>query len=551
MPLIKRLLISLTAIAAVCALAASSALASTGQVSIVQDNNAINANPMAALTKMKALGFSQVKYVIYWNEDVPNPTSTRAPANVASASTYDNYFGLLDEIDTDAQKVGIKLGFMVTGGAPRWAEGSSGCNSGQIAQSFTCRPSDADFGDFVAALGARYNGANGHPAVRWWSIWNEPNYIPNLSPQATSSDPYEGATLYRGLLDAGWSNLKKTGHTANTDTILFGEVAPRGISGGNAEGGGAPFSGQGSKPVSFLAALYCETVSGKRFSGRTASENNCGTAGSFKTANPALFGASGVADHPYSQGVAPSGKTGDCRAKADNKVANIFCPASASHPADPLWTDLGSISNLENGLARDLKTYGSTRKYAIWSTEYGYWMTPPSTSQNSCHSATQADCAVSQAHAAAYLNQAEYISYENPRIASFDQYQLYDPSIGPWFDGLLTRAGAVKPVFDAYELPLFLPTTSVRAPSNLTVWGGVRPAAYDAAHVKGLKPMVKIQFKAKSGGYKTVKTLAVNLKSPGGYFDTKVRFTASGSVRLLYTAGKSTLASRVQAITVG
>jgi hypothetical protein len=454
---------------------------------------------------------------------------------VASASTYDPYFGQLDQIDQDAQKVGIKLGFMVTSPAPRWAEGTSGCNSGQINSAFTCRPSDADFKDFIKALGARYNGSvSGIPAVRWWSIWNEPNYIPNLSPQKSGSNLYEGATLYRGLLDAGYAGLAASGHTPSRDTILFGEVAPRGIV-------GTSFDAFGSKPVAFIAALYCESTTGKRFTGATASENGCGSnAAAFKKANPALFNASGFADHPYSQGAEPTTPTSDCH--------GTFCDSTAAK-SDPLWTNLSQISNLENGLAKDLKTYGSTKKYSIWNTEYGYWTSPPG--HNACHSASATECDLSQSKAAYYLNWSEYLSYKNSRIVSFDQYQLYDPSSGEWTDGLLTRAGAAKPAFDAYELPLFLPTTSVKKASNLTVWGGDRPAAYDAAHTKGLVPRVAIQFKAKSGGYKTLKTVKINLKNNGGYFTSAVKFNASGTVRLAYTVGGSTLYSRTQAITVG
>lgn len=543
MPLTKRLLTAAAAVTAVCALAAPSALASTSQVSIIQDNNAILANPVGALTKMKAMGFSMVKFAVYWNEYVPSATSTRAPAGAGTSSTYYPYFGELDKIDQAAAKVGIKLGFMVTAPAPRWASGNP---------QGTSKPSTTYFGDFMSALGVHFNGtASGVPAVRWWSIWNEPNYIPNLSPQLVGSTTYEGADLYRGLLASAWKGLTSTGHSAGKDTILFGEVAPRGISGGNS-GFGAAYSPQGSKPVAFLAALYCETTDGRRFSGQLAAANGCGSSSArFKSDNPALFDASGVGDHPYSQGVPPSGRTGDCRAKSNGALKNIFCPASSSHPADPLWTDLGSISDLENGLAKDLKAYGSTKKYSIWSTEYGYWTSPPSASANTCHSASQADCAVSQAKAAEYLNQAEYISYENPRIASFDQYQLYDPTIGVWRDGLLTHGGVAKATFAAYELPLWLPTTSVRRASSLTVWGGVRPAADNASTVKGSKPAVAIQFKAKTGGWKTVQKLTINLKSPGGYFSTKVRFTSSGSVRLSYTIGSTSLTSRVQAVTVG
>ncbi len=540
MPLTKRLLIALSTVAAVCALAAPSASASTSQVTIVQDNNAINAHPLTALTKMKQMGVTMVKYVVYWNDYVPSPTSTKAPAGVGDASTYLTHFDDLVVVDQAAAKAGIKIGFMVTGPAPRWASGNA---------TGTEKPSDADFKAFVSALGTFFNGSvAGVPAVRWWSVWNEPNYG-NLSPQLSGST-YEGPDLYRGLLDAAWSGLTSTGHTTSTDTILFGELAPRGISGGNTPGPAE--NSQGYKPVAFLAALYCETTSGKRFTGKLASENGCGSnAAAFKKANPALFDASGVADHPYSQGIAPDDKTGDCKLKLPRKkVQNLFCDASKTHPADPLWTDLASISNLENGLAKDLRAYGSSKKYPIWSTEYGYWTAPPGTT--ACSASVTSDCDLSQSTAAYYLNWAEYISYKNSRIVSFDQYQLYDPASGAWTDGLLTKAGQAKATFDAYELPLFLPTTTAKKAGNLTVWGGARPALYDAEVIpSGAKPTVAIEFKAKTGGWKTLKTVSINLKSPGGYFSVPVKFTASGSVRLQYTFGSTSLASRTQTITVG
>ena len=543
MPLTKRLLIPLAAALAVFAMAAPSAFASTTQVSIVQDNNNLLANPPQFLQRLKSMGVTEVKFAVYWNQYVPSAKSTKAPAGfkASSASAYSAaMFKSLDTIDVDAAKDGITLGLMVTTPAPRWAEGTAGCSSSSVSAG-TCDVNVADYENFIKALGSRYNGTFSSsvgklPKVKWWSFINEPNYIPNLAPQF-SGTTYSGADKYRQLLNAAWVGLRATGHAGNT--FLFGELAPRGIS------GTAPANGAGVKPVAFLSALYCETTAGKRLTGKLASENDCSSSGAaFKKANPALFDATGVSDHPYGQGISPTTKTGDCTLPGQGKT---FCIASGSRKADPLWTDLASISDLENGLAKDLKAYGSSKKYPIWSTEYGYWTSPPG--KNACHSATEDNCDLSQTKAAEYLNQAEYVSYKNPRIASFDQYQLFDPTIPPWTDGLLTTAGAAKPAFAAWELPFFMPTTSVKKASNLTVWGDARPCGYYKL-TYGIAPKVLIQIQPHgTGAWQTLKT--VSISNARGYFSTTANFATSGNVRLIYAVSPNIVfASRTQAITV-
>lgn len=526
MPLRKTLPVTLALVAAVCALAVPKALANPHLVTIMQDNNAINAHPLAALAKMRSMGVTMVKYAVYWKYVSPDPNATRAPAGATNPAIYYPEFGQLDQIDQDAAKVGIKLGFMVTAPAPRWASGNV---------QGTLRPSDAAFRTFMAALGARYSGrVPGLPAVRWWSIWNEPNYIPNLAPQTVGST-YVAADLYRGLLGAAWSGLEATGHRPGPDTILFGEVAPRGIAG--------PRSGNGAgiKPVQFIASLYCETTAGRRLTGRVAASNGCGAnPTAFRRANPALFDASGFADHPYAQGTAPDVPTYDCL-----HHGWTFCENPRTKKGDPLWTDLGELAHLTTILDRSQHTYGSGRKLPIWNTEYGYWTAPPG--HNPCRGAAPSNCDLSLSTAALYLNWAEYISYMNPRLMSIAQYQLYDPISGGWTDGLLTNSGAPRLTYDAYEMPLFMPTTSVAHPANLKIWGGVRPAAFNAGAYH-IAPVVEIQFKGTKGGYRTVRTLRVS--GPAGYFSTFVHFTGSGSVRLAYRTGRTTLFSRAQAISV-
>ena len=91
---------------------------------------------------------------------------------------------------------------------------------GQVAPH--CKPDPVRFGQFVRALGKRY------PTVKMWSIWNEPNLRPWLSPQyeVAGSQAWSGRRdlpLARASAIAG---LRGTGHRA--DQILLGETAPLG-----------------------------------------------------------------------------------------------------------------------------------------------------------------------------------------------------------------------------------------------------------------------------------------------------------------------------------
>ena len=120
------------------------------------------------------------------------------------------------------------------------------------------------------------------------------------------------------------------------------------------------------------------------------------------------------------------------------------------------------------------RAYGSPRRLPIYDTEYGY-ITHPS----------NAGAYVSPSKAAYYLNWAEYLSWKQPRVASTMQYLLYDPPLYPFVpgdggftSGLLFANGTPKPGYDAYRLPLYLPSVSARRGRALEVWGCVRPARY-------------------------------------------------------------------------
>lgn len=525
MPSLKRLIPALwiAALAAIAALiVVPVAAASTTQESIMEDDVQLHDNMAGTLATMRALGVTRVKLGVYWDSIAPAAGSFHKPKNFDAtdpAAYPATNWTFYDDVIREAQADGLQVGLMLTGPGPLWATGpgmpkTSNCPCGQW------KPSPADFQAFVHAVGERYDGSytprgasSPLPRVSWWSIWNEPNYGPNLAPQATDHDTIEvGAVEYRGLLDAAWDGLTSTGHRPASDTILIGETAPRGLNHpiGN-------FSGD--KPLRFLRALYCVNASYRPLRGLQATERDCPTSAAgtstFRARNPALFGASGYAVHPYEQGVAPNIPTYAC--------GPLVCWNAKTRKSDPDYTDFPEIPRLEKVLDRLNTLYGSHTRFPIWNTEYGYFTYPPDTDRGSLPAAT----------VAYYINWAEYLSYIQPRIRSYDQYLLVDPPVPHFATGLELNDGTPTATYHAFQIPLYMPVTASRAGVKLTVWGGARPAPY-ALSDTGLNQEVQIQFQPGSHGrFGTLQTVAVS--NPLGYFEVKQAFGASGSVRLEWT----------------
>jgi hypothetical protein len=165
---------------------------------------------------------------------------------------------------------------------------------------------------------------------------------------------------------------------------------------------------------------------------------------------------------------------------------------------------------------------------AAFNTEYGYRTRPNDT----------ASFFTTPNNAAAYINEAEYLSWKNPRIATYDQYELYDEG---WFPlGLFfaprsaSCPGTVacpKPSFYSYRLPVWLPATSTPHGRAIEVWGHARPA-YFARLDTGQPQKALIQWApGSSGQFQTVGAVQTDAL---GYLDTQVNFPASGQVRLAW-----------------
>ncbi|MGA2925455.1 MAG: hypothetical protein ABSG43_05575 [Solirubrobacteraceae bacterium] len=518
------------------------ALASTNQIAIIEDDPHMLSDPVDTLAVLRKLGARVVRVNLTWSSVAPNPRSTQRPSfNAADPGAYPaSGWAAFDNIDIAAKKAGIQVDFIISGGAPRWAE-----NWSQIAPpkpnppgplynpTFAWFPSASQYGLFARAVGTRYNGKyvpNGSttplPRVSFWTIFNEPNFGEDLGPQAIDGSTVPTAPgMYRQLVDAGWSALQATGHSTKTDTILIGELAARGLSATKPRSqilGGLPGAYSQTKPLLFIQMLYCVNSSYQELRGRAASLVGCPTtaAGSraFRRSNPGLFQASGFGAHPYPLAEGQS-----------------LPPTTDGPHGDPDYTAFSQLPNLWHALDRLNAMYGSGTHFKIYNDEYGYITEPP-------HPPDSIGRFVSPATAAYYINWAEYLSYKWPRVVSYMQYPVWDagPNPGPYQGfsaGLMTAAGAPKPAFYSYRLPLFLPVTSTRSGRALEVWGGVRPA-YFASLDTSTAQFVQVQFQAHSRGSFTALGAPLKITNRQGYFDVHVKFPTSGTVRLAWAYPK-------------
>ncbi|HET9126178.1 MAG TPA: hypothetical protein VFN65_14975, partial [Solirubrobacteraceae bacterium] len=353
-----------------------------------------------------------------------------------------------------------------------------------------------------------------------YSLWNEPNFGQNLGPQnvhatARSAGLPVAPMYYRNLLRTGWSALRQT---ARGSTILIGELAGTGkgpLHATRALPYGLPGQVSISNPVQFIQELYC--VRGLALA--VARSVGCplgGARGSFVRKNPALFDASGFSVHPYASHWTPTAR-------------------ASTIPADDIVFPV--IGRLSSVLGQVTSAWNHRRNYNIWSTEYGYVTSPPQIDRGGARYPSPQQAAI-------YLNESEYLSYRNPRIASYAQYLLNDPQnllskgVGLFSSGLLTFDGAPKPAFNAYRMPVWMPAQAVGRGQSALIWGGARPARGAFAATHSAQHVLIEQFSR--GAWRTL--ARVTAAAGTGYFTTRVRFAVSGGLRLAYTYPSTELA---------
>ena len=511
---------TLAVLATVALTTPAPASASTNQVTILQDTSFVN-SPLTALPQARALGARVVRVTISWYRMAPDPGSTRKPNfDASNPNAYsESGWAAYDALVRLARQQGLTVALQITGGAPRWAEGKDAPAVYRRTPDDGWRPNATLYGQFVHAVAERYDGryrpsgsTAALPAVRFWSFWNEPNFGTDLGPQTTHGSTVPVApTLYRSLLNSAWTAIHETGHSH--DTLLIGELDPL----GNAlrvvgHPGPLPGATRVTAPLSFIRALYCVDPDGHRLTGASAARYSCPSTAAasrkFRAQNPALFTATGFGIHPYSFEQAPN--------TSPSKVNNNY-------------TTFPVLSRLTEALDRGTKAYGSGKRFQIYNDEFGYITRPPSGAGFP-----------SQATASTWLNETEYLSYKNRRVASYDQYLINDPlptrfNPTPGFNtGLYTASGQPKATLSAFRLPVWLPAPTIKAGARTEVWGGARPAIFAQTGSRTLE--IQMQ-KGGRGDWTTIQT--VRASKTTGYFDIHPKLPYSGNLRLTYTYPQS------------
>jgi hypothetical protein len=526
--------LKLAGVAALAALAAGlgmltlapSAVASHEQVSILEEDTQLFADPAQTIAELRHLGVEMIRVPVRWSWIAPDPKSFYKPnfdATDPNAYPAANW-APIDAAVLDANAAGIKVLLNPTAFAPLWAQGPDATSKrydGKYTPNYAWEPNAAEFGQFVQAVGARYSGTfvpagqtTPLPKVSDWEIYDEPNFGEDLAPQAIDgSSVMDSPKMYRSLVDKAWSALRSTGHSG--DTIILGSLLADGYQSPPTKKWpqGLPGTYGDMMPLVFVRELYCLNSHDRRYLGQAAQERGCPTTNagyaSFKSEHPALFQATGFSDHPY-----------DLPAEL---------PPTKAASSSPNWAEFSQIPHMASVLDQIQRLYGSNKRFQIWNTEFGYITCPPNCTWHW----------VSPATAAYYINWAEYLSWRNPRLMDTMQYLLYDPDPthqdepGGFSSGLVFYDGVPKPEYYAYRMPLYLPFTQTRKGRALEVWGDVRPAPF--AVLDGDGPQyASIQFeRSGSSTWTTLKTLQVT--DPHGYFDTWITFPSSGSVRISWT----------------
>ena len=374
-----------------CALIATDqARASRSQWSMFEDHpTLVRSGPIVreqTLETIRGLGADTLRIEIKWSEVVPRPGARKKPKFTAKDPAAYTGFQSYDDLVLRENAKGFRVMLTLAPDAPRWATaGGRGRNYKINAKQFA---------SFARAAGRRYSGIfGGLPAVKYWSIWNEPNHVYFISPR--SSAP----SVYRGMVARGVPALRS--RVARGSKIYVGELAPVGT------------ATRVIGPLRFLRNWLCLNRSYKRV--------RKGGCRKFKKVV-----ANGFAHHPYGPTVA---------VPARRDIISMLV-----------------IRRLGAALDRAARAGRISRRLPIYNTEFGYQSNPPDPFVSTSPKRQAELLNLMEEYSYRYSRLKSYSQY-----LLFDDRARSGSSASRWAGfqtGLRFANGKAKPAFEAYKLAL-------------------------------------------------------------------------------------------------
>jgi hypothetical protein len=369
----------------------------------------------AMLEELKGrMGVDTLRIEAKWSEIAPEPNSrTKPPFEASDPSQYAGSpnaypgFGPYDDLVRRAHALGLRIIVTITGDAPRWATAGSSTTANWKVDA-------GEYGRFAAAVAKRYSGTFADlPAVRYFTIWNEPNHINFLKPLSS------GPRLYRNMVNQALPAVRANGRSGVR--VFVGELAPVGR---------AP---RVTGPTAFLRRWLCLDT---RFR-RTSRGTGCRTFKQIK--------ADGFAHHPY-------GPTSRVPRTLD--VINLL-----------------AIRRLGYYLDRARAARRFSRRLSIYDTEFGLQSNPPDPFVSTTLSRQAALINEKEEYAYRYSrlkSHSQYLMYDDPArsgslAVKWSGFQT----------GLRFASGGAKPSFNAYRFPIVVK----RHGPGVRIWGRVRPGS--------------------------------------------------------------------------
>ena len=372
--------------------------------------------------RIRAAGAKYVQIRVAWSSVVPSGSTMPAGLQASDPADPNYHWAGYDNVVREAVAAGLKPILAITK-APRWAEGSfSGSDD-----TGSYKPSPSELAKFLTAAGKRYSGSfQDLPRVQYWSIWNEPNYSPYLSPQNAGKKTF-APTWYRSMLNAGADAL----HRVNSSNVVIGgETGPFGIA-------STALSTANIMPITFMEKVLCISEKSSR------NKKTKAVTIQYKSACKTKTKFDVWSHHPYTQG----GPAMKAKAHGNASLGDMGAMRAVLNAA----TKAGHVS--------------SSQKVRLWVTEFSWDSKPPDPK------------AVPIALETRWVAQLLHNMWSSG-VSLVNWYLLRDEPLGSslfqsglYYAGSSISSDRAKPILQAFRFPFVATPKIVKTKSIVQLWG--------------------------------------------------------------------------------